>query len=296
VLHSPTRLFCCQHPLLPEPPHRTAPHQPTMIRYQDDQFLLQASSIQATFSDGTTLSLTNITTRLNTPLGDEWIFASTEEDNDDDNDDDDSRVVRLILNTPTQDWRRRNQTYAWKVDSAWMSDALFTWTHWNVERFVDSQVQVPNSQSIFTTERLEFHFRPIGGGAAVNNYHDPVIITDSKVVLQNVQMGAYLERGKKTEIYKPCPGSCSVVDGQVVVGGAILVETYTSKYEWWELAPICSAAGVICMLLAWWWWCRRRRQELYERIVPEGDLSFTVEDSYESTSTTTTTATTTCKS
>ena len=237
-----------------------------MIHYQDDEFLLQASSIQATFSDGTTLSLTNITMRQDTPRGDEWVLTS---------DEDNSRIVRLILNTPSQDWRR-NQTYAWKVDSASMSDEQFTWTHFNVERFVDSKVQVPTNHSIFTTERLEFHFHPIG---AVG-WHNPVV-TNSKVVLQNVQLGAHLD-GSKTEIYKPCPGSCSVVDGRVV--GAM--GTYTSTSELWQLATICSATAVIFMLLAWW--CRRRRQDLYQRIVPEEDLTFTVEDTYESTSTTTT--------
>jgi hypothetical protein len=242
-----------------------------MIHYQDDQFLLQASSIEATFSDGITLPLTNITTRLDTPLGDEWVFANA---------DDASRVVRLILNTPNQDWRK-NQTYAWKVDSASMSDEQFTWTHWNVERFVNSKVSVPTNQSIFTTDRLEFHFRPIGAAS----FFDPVI-ANSKVVLQNVQLGAHFLEGSKTEIYKPCPGSCSVVDGHVV--GA--VGTYISKSELWQLAPICSAAAVIFMLLAWW--CRRRRHELYKRIVPaEEDLTFTVEDTYESISTTTTTPT-----
>jgi hypothetical protein len=237
-----------------------------MIHYQDNQFLLQASSIQATFSDGTTLSLTNITTRLDTPLGDEWVFANA---------DDDSRYVRLILNTPIQDWRR-NQTYAWKVDSASMSDEQFTFTHWNAERFVDSQVQVPTHQSIFTTAHLEFHFRPIG---AVSRFDQ--VVTNSRVVLQHVQLGAHLD-GSQTEIYNPCPGSCSVVDGQVA--GAF--GTYTSKDEMWQLAPICSAAAAIFLLLAWW--CRCRRQELYERIVPEEDLTLTVEDTFESTSTTTT--------
>jgi hypothetical protein len=240
-----------------------------MIHYQDDQFLLQASSIQATFRDGTTLPLTSISTRLNTPLGDEWVFANT---------DDDTKVVRLILNTPTQDWRR-NQTYAWKVDSAWMSDdEQFTWTHWNVERFVDSQVQVPTNQSIFTTDRLEFHFRPIG---AVGHYFE--VIPNSKLVLEHVRLGAHLDDKSQTEIYRPCPTvSCSVVDGQVVVGGAI--GTYKSKSELWS---ICSAAAIIFMLMAWW--CRRKRRELYERILPEEDLTFTVEDTYEKTSTTTTT-------
>ena len=186
-------------------------------------FILKASSIQATFADGLILDLDNITIQESTPLGDEWILCSSSQQP---NDDDGVirpplRMVKLILITPDHDWRK-NQTYAWKLDNAWMSDPDLGWIHWNVEAYVDSQIQVPDHNMLLQSQRMEFHFRPIGMQSAASF---PVLTTLAKLVLQDVEMGVHVSNVNDTIRYNPCyhshhcqqgEGYCSIIDGVIL--------------------------------------------------------------------------------
>jgi hypothetical protein len=235
----------------------------TMIHYQDDEFLLTASSIEATFSDGATLSLTNITIRPSTPIGDELIISTGDDSSN-------SRGVRLILISPERDWRR-NQTYAWKLDNAWMSDPTADWLHWNVESYINSAIQVPQENNVFACALLEFHFSPIG----LKHHYDPVV-TNSKVVLRDVKIGAHFSSAPQKP-YSPCADGCSVIDGTVTsaFGSA------TSDGTYWKVGVVLGAILIILGFSSCW--CRRRRADLYDKLSPEEDLNLTVEDTYMST-------------
>ena len=58
-----------------------------MISYHDDHYLLEASSVEATFSDETTVQLDEITVHPFTPMGHEFVLS----------DGTNNRIVRLIL-------------------------------------------------------------------------------------------------------------------------------------------------------------------------------------------------------
>ena len=237
----------------------------TMIHYEDSDFLFTSSSVEVTFSDGFSAQFSNFTLRASTPIGDQLILSCDDDDSVD-------RIVRLVLIDPSLDWRG-NQSYAWKLDSAWMSDPNYEWLHWNVESFVNSEIQVPKDNGIFACGLMEFHFSPIG----LKHSYDPVI-TSTKVVLRDVQIGAHLSTTDlPRETYRPCTGhNCSVIDG--TVAGAQKDINIS-----WKIVSFFGA--IIFLILAFICWHRRRREELYVQLspTPEEDLTLTVEDTYEST-------------
>jgi len=206
-------------------------------------FLLEASAIEATFADDTVVeSFSNITSKTNTPLGDElWLTARG----------DSSRIIRLILIGPGRDWRRNQSTvYDWKLDSAWMSDPEEGWLHWNAQADVDSIIRIPPStpsplgdtdstptsytetssdsedeivenRLVFKCDSLELHFRPLAGNRG--GFGRNPIVTDKRVLFSNLRLGAHLASNGEGELlptqpYSPCPhssSSCSVVDGKL---------------------------------------------------------------------------------
>jgi hypothetical protein len=206
-----------------------------MIQYYDEGFLFSASSVVASFGDGVEVPLDNITFRSSTPMGVEWIFSTTEKysinNNRNSNDAVVPRVVRLILISPQQDWRR-NVSYAWKLDNAWMSDPDHGWIHWNSNSFVNSVIQIPSgddsptSKAVLTCDTMEFHFESILP-SGFRRSSDP-IVTNTRVVLNNVQMGSNLTMSTKSKskfkLYCPCDDvdgldvtkgrpTCHIVDG-----------------------------------------------------------------------------------
>ena len=152
-----------------------------MIDYNDEYCSFHVDQISVTFSDGVTFNntttTTNTTTSSNlsdlvtitstptTPLGYEWKMTFFNKDADDGNNNEHQhhrrRIIRLYVITPTQDWRRiipppsptttskttpTSVGYSWKLNSAWMSDEEYDWLHWNVEGYINSQIQVPVSR------------------------------------------------------------------------------------------------------------------------------------------------------
>eukprot|EP00980_Cylindrotheca_fusiformis_P022315 scaffold9191_cov114-Cylindrotheca_fusiformis.AAC.10 len=211
----------------------------------------------------------------------------------------DDHVVRLVLITPDQDWRK-NQTYEWKLDNAWMSDKQQKWLHWNVESFIASEIYVPpgNHSSIFSCEKMEFHFRPI---RPVQNSHLGGIERAANVILHNVQIGAHFTNTTKTTkedeediYYRPClDDTCWMVDGVTVSPNPILCEDSkaffsTSRFEMKNTMTIVVGSSLIASLVLFccFWRCRnRRRAKLYQRIVPtdteENDLHLAEEEEEE---------------
>jgi hypothetical protein len=234
-----------------------------MVQFKENNILFSASVVQATFADGTTLELTNITSKTSTPLGDELILSSTEEEN---------RIVRLYLISPDRDWRS-NQTYAWKVSSAWMSDLTFDWLHWNVNEYIDSQIQVPDDSSVFSCSRMEFHFEEIvANGLPRHNFY---VVPSSKIILWNVHIGAHLPSNTTTKTYRPCPsgGQCLVIDG-------VVSSRFDVAYDYFNWQTAMMLASILALLYISHRWCRTRRARLYEQIAPtpEEDLNLAVEN------------------
>lgn len=283
-----------------------------MASYQDDDFLFSASSLEATFTDGSTLrgSNSDVIIHRDTPLGDEvWIVERSGQDSNargkgSRSSTEGVRVVRLIFITPEQDWRR-NQTYAWKLDSAWMSSMTIPsdpseprpWLHWNVQSYINSAIQVPASNLILDFEELELlHFRPIRD--VDNPYHSPVTHKE-RLLLKDVQFGLHFPSNNETiELISPCPDDrafCSIVDGEVQA----TPETSTAglpneknrvsssrppsaKIELEEAgATILLVFSIIILCLCFW--RRHQRSKLYEQLSPnpDEDLSLTVEDTYQ---------------
>ena len=189
------------------------------------------------------------------------------------------RIVRLVLISPDKDWRK-GQTYAWKLDNAWMSDQNVKWLHWNVESYINSDIQVPNDNNVFSCDRLEFHFDPIG-------FHGQgAVVSNSRLVLTNVQIGANLAstNGKAREEFIPCnhhtDGNCSVIDGVAKNDPGLPGMTNNGPVNW----QIAGLFGLLLFItIAFVCWCRRRGVKLYEQLspTPEEDLTLEVEDTYQ---------------
>ena len=269
-----------------------------MISYQDDIYLFEATIVEATFSDDETVQLDEITIHPSTPMGQHEFVLS---------DGTNHRIVRLVLISPNQDWRR-NQTYAWKLDNAWMSDntssSSFSWLHWNVESFIDSGIQVPQNNSIFFCDLIELHFSPIGGSGGYHHKDLP----KTKISIRDFKIGANLlslnDDGTNTtseEIIPTYPNNtlcptCVASDG-VVYGTSMT--NIPSASDWYGIYPCLPvqhsnlwfyrkvAAPLICLLvtLVCFWGERRRRLRLYEHLKSaEEDLTLDVvetEDSYQ---------------
>jgi hypothetical protein len=247
-----------------------------MVSFENEKYLISASSIDATFGDGATLSLDTITVTSSTPMGDEIVLSST--------DDDDNRVIRLILTSPDQDWRHNQDYYAWKLDNAWMTDQEYKWLHWNVESFINSEIQVPTNNSVFACESMEFHFSPIGMRHSHFGTEEP-----TKVVLLDVKIGASLSFSTdEKKIFRPCSDdTCSLVDGTITGDGGIFGGGGGNSISINLEANVATVALGSSLLIALIWvlicWIlKRRRTKLYQEINPtaeEEDLQLSEEES-----------------
>jgi hypothetical protein len=263
-----------------------------MASYQDGSFLFSASSLEATFSDGSTLlgGSSNFTTHFGDEL---WIVDGSEEEGPS------QRIVRLIFIPPEQDWRR-NQTYSWKLDSAWMSSSELTpddessdtrsWLHWNVESYINSAIQVPEDNNIFECDELELHFRPI------RDTDGPYHTGNERLLLKDVRFGLHLPPNNGfTKSISPCSDhtvSCTIVDGEVqthetpwdLLGGKIRAHSASTRTTMELEAGATLALCIAIIALCCYYWRRHQRSKLYQQLspTPEEDLGLTVEETYQS--------------
>ncbi|CAJ1954415.1 unnamed protein product [Cylindrotheca closterium] len=188
-----------------------------IFSFQNDDFWIEASSMQATFGDGSSMELDTISVNATTPIGMEILLTSSEIEHPE------KRSIRLVLIRPDQDWRQ-TAAYAWKLDNAWMADQLspsspsYSYLHWNVESYVDSSIQVPQYNKVWHCDELEFHFRPIGKGSSSGIYSHAQI--QPTLTLTEVKIGALMSKSPDdSKIYIPaeCEGRevCNFVDGKV---------------------------------------------------------------------------------
>jgi hypothetical protein len=237
-------------------------------------YSLSFSIAEATFGDGVTKELDTWSVQSSTPIGNQLFLSSS---------DDNSRVVRLVLITPEQDWRQ-DQNYLWKLDNAWMSDSQHGWLHWNVEGFIDSQIQVSSlslslssskeghHRVLFVCDRMEFHFRKIE--MKLTTAPDP-----TKLILRNITIGAFIppsnysssSSSNERRIYHPCPTpslACEIVDGIVSTspiskGSSGLISSVNNN----TLSIIGGSILFVVIILSFCCWCRNpESSKQYEQI------------------------------
>jgi len=238
-----------------------------IFAFQDEDFWIQASSIQATFGDGSSMELDTISVNATTPMGMEILITS------DDIEHPEKRSIRLVLIRPDQDWRP-NAAYAWKLDNAWMADQLspsaptYSWLHWNVESYVDSRIQVPQFNNVWKCDELEFHFKPIGKGSSGSFSQSQINPT---VTLTDFRIGAMMSQSpEEFQIYIPpeCNGQevCKFVDGNTESRGIIhdLLDEKDSQILFGGIISLI----VLGLLMVCTGRCRRRHRvsEEYEPI------------------------------
>jgi len=146
--------------------------------------------------------------------------------------------VRWYWIPPSIDWRP-DQSYFYKLSSAWITSNAQEWFYWNVNNQDDSELVIPsNHYHGIECEYMEFNFKDRTSG------HKRAFKHEAQVQLYDVQM-AFLPKGdtsgekelKDVELYNPCQyRTCHAVDGKlscgalrpwlfytIVVGLAILV-------------------------------------------------------------------------
>jgi hypothetical protein len=275
-----------------------------MIHFEDEYFVFRASDVSATFSDGQTMQLDSISSQPFTPIGYEWIFSVSESSAREKVKADEHQkqqtpsetnhpyVVRLYVITPEKDWRARNNnaSYSWKLDSGWMSDEAYDWIHWNVEGFINSEIQVMDNQTLFQCDEMAFHFDTIG------KLKTSYSVALEKLVMANVKMGARLVSTNKDiitsmdnytalvldgyKVYRPCSMSstyCAVVDG-LVVGGRKSTSVNSSTAATTTL-KVMGTIGVLVVFLfsIGCWMLRAQRAALYQRLEPNPGEDLTLE-------------------
>jgi hypothetical protein len=173
--------------------------QNDLVRFTGRDIYFQASSVEATFRDGSHETFESDSIRYNsTTIGDYLQFTTLR------------RKVRLYFIPPTLDWKQ-NETYQWKLNQAWMSDDYYGWIFWNVNGYIDSEIQLSSSNQVFQCNHVEFSFwKNAPKGMFDGN--------QGKLVLKNVNMAAFLSPQHNEEsltTFSPCSGTCRAINGSI---------------------------------------------------------------------------------
>ena len=277
-----------------------------MIQFTTDDILISATSVETVFSDGTILGdqdYFNVSLLPGTALGDElWIEGrhrrSQEQEVQEPNEE--LYTIRLIVITPEKDWRT-SASYAWKLDSAWMSSPPSasssrpsdrrSWLHWNVESYIDSVIQVDDSNQIWECDELDLHFRPIREARTSSAQHSNQLVTPpmERMTLKGFRLGLGFNRSvvdTGTDHYSPCASQpCVVVDGSVQggtgrdKGDAASTGPSSTRSTEWEVGAqeVALLAVLLAALFILGMVCYRRyhQTKLYDRLTPLADENVT---------------------
>jgi hypothetical protein len=200
--------------------------QQQRFRLVNDKMYFQASSIEASFRDGSQLVFDNESLHFNSTTIGELISFSYQDETQ-------LREARLYYITPELDWRS-NQTYQWKLTQSWISDEFYGWIFWNVNGFVDSDLRA--TDHLFQCEHVEFSYWH-------NAPRSQFAESEGRLVMTNVEMGAFLPDNFSESSftrYNPCHGKgpCRAIDGHVTCG----------ERNYWRYAAI-AASSVIAFLI-----------------------------------------------
>ena len=285
-----------------------------MIQCETDDFLMSADSVEVTLPDGTTLGdqdYFNVSLVPETALGNELWIEGRRKSQPQVNEEE-LYIVRLILISPDKDWRT-SASYAWKLDSAWMSSPgeppspaeespyPSSWLHWNVESYTNSVIQVNDSNHIWECDELVLNFRPIRETRTTAQYPNQLATNKERVILKGLRLGLLFNRSvvhPETDYFSPCEKSrpCVVVDGVVQerTGGkqrdAISLGTSSTSGREWKVGTqvvALLAVLVVAALFVLTVVCHRRyhQSKLYRKLTPapNDDLTLKEEDSYQNT-------------
>ncbi len=176
--------------------------QQSSVRYVADNIYFQASSVQAIFRDGEHVEYESGSIHHNsTVIGDYLSFIPNGNK---------KRETRLYFIPPELDWKQ-NETYHWKLNQAWMADDYYGWLFWNVNGFINSQLQLSSDSELFQCDYVEFTFwnnAPKGrfGG------------NQGKVIMKNMEVAAFLPTAYEEVSlvrFNPCEGACRVINGKI---------------------------------------------------------------------------------
>lgn len=190
----------------------TSTHQSSMsfeeeqsdVRYVADSIYFQASSVQAIFRDGEHIEYESESIHYNsTVIGDYLSFTDANGNK--------KREARLYFIPPQLDWKQ-NQTYHWKLNQAWISDDYFGWLFWNVNGFIDSQLQRSSDSEVFQCEYVELDFWSNSPKGRFQTYQ-------GKLIMKNVQLAAFLPTAYKEASlirFNPCgEDMCRAINGNI---------------------------------------------------------------------------------
>ena len=123
--------------------------------------------------------------------------------------------MHLYFIPPKLDWHK-NEAYSWKLNQAWMSDVFYGWVFWNVNGYINLELQVSISNVLFQCNCVEFTFWN-------NAPHGHVSDAEGTLTMKNVEMAAFLSteyeynKSSPTTMYNPCNGrgKCHAFNGKI---------------------------------------------------------------------------------
>lgn len=172
-----------------------------VVRFANKDIYFQASSVKATFRDGLHYMFESDSIHYNSTIIGDYLQFSTLQ-----------RKVRLYVIPPALDWKR-NETYHWKLNQAWMSDEHYGWIFWNVNGFMDSEIQLSSNTQVFQCNHIEFTF----WNNAPKGMFDG---NQGKLVLKDAKLAAFLPPEYTEEsltTFTPCAGgTCRANNGSII--------------------------------------------------------------------------------
>jgi len=125
------------------------------------------------------------------------------------------RQVQFYWVAPEHDWRQ-NQTYHYKMTNSWITGKEpNTWYYWNINAFIDSEIQIPIGYNGFTCDYVEL---PYWNGGRKQVLPE----SDAKVQIYDFSIGFLFHNSHR--VYNPCEksgGRCRAINGQVTCGNAV---------------------------------------------------------------------------
>ena len=158
-----------------------------------------------------------------------------------------------------RDWRQ-NQTYRYKLTNSWVNDNddKNDWYFWNINAYIDSEIQIPRGYDGFSCDYVEFSYWK-------ERSHNQVLQeSDAKIKFYDFSIG-FLDYTSR-HVYKPCHkhgGRCRAIDGHVTCGSA--------QYWLYGLVGLLGLTFLFCCLLCQ---CNRGdvgERDKYSRVAPEED-------------------------
>jgi hypothetical protein len=160
---------------------------------------------------------------------------------------------------PDHDWRL-NQTYRYKLTNSWINDDndKSNWYFWNINAFVDSEIQIPRGYNGFSCDYVEFSYWK-------ERTHNQVLQeSDAKIQFYDFKIG-FLDYTSQ-HVYRPCRkigGRCRAIDGIVTCGSAL--------YWKYGVFGFFGFVFLFCCLFCQYSRSYGADRDMYSRVAPQED-------------------------